>query len=116
QTLMFHVTNANNALFSVQPGIDVTTGNLSYTLAADANGSATVSATLSDDGGTADGGADTSAAQTFAINVTAVNDPPSFTLPANPDQFVVQGSGAQTVTGFATSVSPGPANESGQTV
>ena len=31
-----------------------------------------------DDGGTANGGIDTSAAQTFTITVTAVNDAPSF--------------------------------------
>ncbi len=34
---------------------------------------------LHDNGGTANGGVDTSAAQTFTITVTAVNDAPSFT-------------------------------------
>ena len=75
QTLTFNVTNNNNDLFSSQPAI-ASNGTLSYTTAADANGSAIVSVTLSDDGGTANGGVNTSAAQTFTITVTPVNDPP----------------------------------------
>ena len=56
----------------------------------------------------------TSATQTFMITVTAVNDAPSFTKGA--DQTVAEDAGAQTVTGWATAISAGPANESGQTV
>ena len=48
------------------------------------------------------------------ITVTAVNDAPSFTKGA--DQTVAEDAGAQTVTGWATAISAGPANESGQTV
>ena len=40
---------------------------------------------LHDNGGTANGGVDTSAAQTFTITVTAVNDAPSFTKGAGSD-------------------------------
>ncbi len=47
-----------------------------FTPAPDKNGSATVSVLLSDDGGLADGGVDTSAAQTFAITISGINDPP----------------------------------------
>ncbi len=50
-------------------------GTLTYTTAADANGSATVTVTLMDDGSTANGGIDTSTTETFTINVTSVNDP-----------------------------------------
>ncbi len=75
QTLTFAVTTGNEALFSVQPAISAN-GTLSYTLAANANGTATVSVVLKDNGGTARGGVDTSAAQTFTIEVTAVNDVP----------------------------------------
>ena len=67
-----------------------------------------------DDGGTANGGADTSAAQTMQITLTAVNDAPSFT--AGADQTVVENTGAQSVPGWASAISPGPANEAGQTV
>ncbi|MFB2896254.1 beta strand repeat-containing protein [Aerosakkonemataceae cyanobacterium BLCC-F50] len=113
QTVNFQVSNNNNNLFSVQPAID-SNGNLIYTTAANANGSATVTVSLQDDGGTANGGIDTSAAQTFTINVTPVNDAPSFTAGAN--QTVPEDAGAQTVIGWATNISTGPANELGQTV
>ena len=53
-------------------------GTLTYTPAANANGSATVSVSLHDNGGTANGGVDTQRSQTFTITVTAVNDPPTF--------------------------------------
>jgi hypothetical protein len=111
QTLNFQVSNDNNALFSVQPTIDAS-GNLTYTSAANANGSATVTVLLKDNGGTANGGVDTSATQTFTITVNAVNDPPSFTKGA--DQTVDEDAGAQTINNWATNLSAGPADESGQ--
>ena len=48
------------------------------------------------------------------INVTAVNDAPTFTKGA--DQTVLEDAAAQTVAGWATAISAGPANESGQTL
>jgi hypothetical protein len=75
QTLEFLVTNTNNALFAVQPAI-AANGTLTFTPAADAHGAATVTVRLKDNGGTANGGVDTSAAQTFTITVTPVNDAP----------------------------------------
>jgi VCBS repeat-containing protein len=115
QVLTFNVTsNTNSALFSVQPSVNPATGALMYTPAADAFGSATVTLTLSDNGGTANGGVDTSAPQTFTIHVTPVNDPPSFTK--GTDQTVNEDAGAQSVPGWATAISAGPANESSQTV
>src|SRR5207248_1025265 len=114
QTLTFHVSNDNNPLFSSQPSIDPVSGDLTYTPASNANGSATVSVYLTDNGGTANGGSDTSGTQTFTITVTAVNDAPSFDLPANPNQSVNQDSGPQTVSGFASNISAGPADESAQ--
>jgi VCBS repeat-containing protein len=113
QTLNFIVSNNNNALFSVQPAVDAT-GNLTYTLAANANGSALVTIAIHDNGGTANGGVDTSANQTFNINVTAVNDAPSFTKGA--DQSAFEDSGLHTVNGWATALSAGPADEAGQTL
>ncbi|HXG58338.1 MAG TPA: Ig-like domain-containing protein, partial [Thermoanaerobaculia bacterium] len=113
QALAFLVSNDNNALFAVQPAI-AANGTLTYTPAANANGSATVTVRLSDDGGTANGGVDTTAPVTFTITVTAVNDPPAFTL--GPDQTVAEDSGPATVTPFVTAISPGPADESAQTI
>jgi hypothetical protein len=113
QTLTFHVSNDNNTLFSAQPAISPL-GTLTFTPTPDAFGSANVDVYLTDDGGTANGGADTSSTQSFAITVNSVNDAPSFTKGGN--QTVNEDSGAHTVTGWASGMSPGPANESGQTL
>ncbi len=69
QTVNFVATNDNNALFSQQPAIDAS-GALTYTPAPETIGVATVTVRLHDDGGTANGGIDTSAPQTFTITVT----------------------------------------------
>src|SRR5207253_10688135 len=97
--------NDNNALFSTQPAVDAS-GNLTYTLAADAFGLATVSVQIHDNGGTANGAVDTSAVQTFTITVTDVNDAPSFTKGA--DETVLEDSGLHTVNGWATAINAGP--------
>src|SRR5215218_9305722 len=75
QQLTFEVTNTNTELFSTQPSV-AADGTLSYALAADKNGSATVTVRAHDDGGTLNGRADTSAEQSFKIHVSAVNDAP----------------------------------------
>jgi predicted outer membrane repeat protein len=75
QTVSFTATTNNNALFSAQPQVS-SGGTLTYTPAANANGTATVTVTAKDSGGTADGGVDTSVTQTFTITVTAVDDNP----------------------------------------
>jgi hypothetical protein len=111
QSVSFSVTNSNNSLFAVQPAIDPS-GNLNFTVAANANGPATVTVTLSDNGGTANGGVATSAPQTFTINITAVNDAPSFTSSGN--VTVNEDSGAYSAP-WASAISAGP-HESGQTV
>ena len=113
QALNFLISTNNDALFLVLPAI-APDGTLSYTLADNANGSAVVTVELQDDGGTANGGVDTSAQQTFVITVTAVNDPPSFT--EGPDQTVLEDAGPRSVPNWATGVSAGPPDESGQTV
>src|SRR5439155_1506286 len=99
QTVTFQVSNDNGALFAVAPAI-APNGTLQFTPAADANGSATVTVRLHDNGGTANGGVDTNAAQTFTINLTPVNDPPSFTAGGN--VTVLEDAGAQSVAGWAT--------------
>jgi hypothetical protein len=68
QILNFIVSDSNSALFSVEPTI-LPNGTLSYTPAAGVSGSATITVQLHDNGGTANGGTDTSAPQTFVINV-----------------------------------------------
>jgi hypothetical protein len=57
------VSTNNNSLFAVAPAIDPATGNLTYTPAANAVGTATVSVQLQDSEGT-------SAVQTFTITIS----------------------------------------------
>ena len=68
QNVTFTVTNDNNGLFSAQPAI-APDGTLSYTPALLAIGSATVRVRAVDDGGSSNGGNDTSPQQTFTITI-----------------------------------------------
>ena len=111
QNVTFTVTADTPALFAVQPAISPS-GQLTFTSAANASGLATVTVTAHDDGGTANGGTNTSAPSSFTITVLPVNDAPTFTAGAN--QTVLEDTGAQSVAGWATAISPGPANESSQ--
>ncbi|MGC3979509.1 MAG: Ig-like domain-containing protein [Paludibacteraceae bacterium] len=74
--MTFITTNNNNSLFAVQPYIDAN-GNLIYTPASNASGVATVTVKIKDDGGTANGGINESATQTFTITINPVNDAPA---------------------------------------
>lgn len=75
QTLTFYLSGYDADLFSVPPAIsDV--GDLTFMPAEHANGSTTVVVRLHDDGGTANGGGDSSDEQTFTITVDAINDVP----------------------------------------
>jgi Bacterial Ig-like domain/Bacterial Ig domain/FG-GAP-like repeat len=81
QTLAFMVTgNTNPALFSAGPAVSPA-GVLTYTSAPNAFGTANITLVLQDNGGTANGGVNTSAPVTFAITVTPVNDLPALTTP-----------------------------------
>lgn len=75
QLLSFAATNDNNSLFLAQPAIGAD-GTLTYTSTPGATGTATVTVSLHDNGGTDNGGVDTSAPQTFRITITPVNHPP----------------------------------------
>ena len=68
QTLNFIMTTDKPALFSAPPTI-AANGNLTYTPATNAKGTATVTVQIHDNGGTTNGGVDTSAAQTFTITI-----------------------------------------------
>ncbi len=118
QTLTgFTVTQTGSAgglTFTTQPAIDVHTGTLTYQAAPNTFGTATFSATLSDNGSNVAPNVNSST-QSFTITVTAVNQPPTFTLAGNP-AAVNENAGAQTVPSFATGISAGPANEGSQTV
>lgn len=112
QLLHFEVvSNSNPGLFTSGPTV-AADGTLTFTVAPDANGSATIGLVLKDDGGTLFGGQDTSTVHTVVLTVTPVNDPPTFVQGANPSSD--EDAGPQTVPGWATNIAAGPANEAGQ--
>ncbi|HWN22695.1 MAG TPA: HD domain-containing phosphohydrolase [Gaiellaceae bacterium] len=113
QSVSFTVSADNVALFAVQPAV-AADGTLTYTAAADANGAATVTVTAKDDGGTSGGGSDTSPPAVFTITIDPVNDAPGFI--AGTAQSVLEDAGAQSVAGWATGITPGPAGETSQSV
>ena len=87
------------------------TGVLTYTPAAEQFGVATVTYTVADNGGTANGGVDSVGPQSFTITLTAVNDPP--TLDAIPDPAaILEDAAPQTVT--LAGISTGSVGESAQ--
>ncbi|WP_317169958.1 Ig-like domain-containing protein [Pedobacter sp. SG918] len=71
QTVNFVVSNNSNTSFTVQPAIDAS-GKLTYTPSGNFAGKVTVTVVLNDNGGTANGGVDQSAAQTFIISIKPV--------------------------------------------
>ena len=74
QTLSFDVSQSTELLADL--AIDPATGDLTFTPLPSATGTTTVTVVAMDDGGTDNGGDDTSAAQTFTVTVEAVNDEP----------------------------------------
>jgi len=84
------------------------TASVTYTPNANTSGSDSFTFKVND--GTVD-----SSPATVGITINFVNDVPSFTKGA--DQSANKGAAAQTVSGWATNISPGPgSNEAGQTV
>ncbi len=113
QTLVGCTVSVDNAALFIAGPVVANNGTLTFTPAANANGSATVTVVVQDNGGTTDGGVDKST-NAFTINVTPVNDAPSVTF-AQGVVTVLEDAGAQSLSSFAT-FSPGPANESAQTL
>ncbi|MFB0534056.1 MAG: OmpL47-type beta-barrel domain-containing protein, partial [Anaerolineae bacterium] len=111
QILTFTVTNNNSGLFASQPAI-AANGTLTYEPAANANGSAVVTVTLQDDGGTANGGVDTSPPQTFIITVRTAADL-VVTKQAKPEPAVP---GQDTITYTVVVSNPGPSSITGVTL
>jgi len=116
QSLMVTASSLNTAL--IRPPIvsylsPNPTGTLTLTPVADADGSAVIRVVVLDNGGTANGGVNVFTS-TFTVTLHPMNDAPSFTK--GPDQNVSASAGPQSVSGWATAISPGPANESSQAV
>jgi ketosteroid isomerase-like protein len=82
-------------------------GTWSFTPAANYNGTVNLNYNVTDGNG-----GSTAATQSFTL--AAVNDAPSFT--AGKNQVITAGAAQQTISGWATGFSPGPADESSQTI
>jgi len=98
QNLTVTATSGNQALLA-NPVVTYTsptaTGTLSFVPVAGAFGTTTIAVTVRDDGGTANGGVDTTT-RTFKVTVTQVNAAP--TIDAIPDPPpILPGSGQQTI-------------------
>ncbi|MGJ8673162.1 Ig-like domain-containing protein [Rubritalea sp.] len=94
QALIFNVTVLNttgDVTFEVAPTINPNTGDLTFRTAPNTNGAATIHVTLSDDGGTDNGGSDTSSPHEFILHVTPVNDIPTLVPPGLDDQVILVG-------------------------
>ncbi|MEO8353957.1 MAG: hypothetical protein ABI680_19690, partial [Chthoniobacteraceae bacterium] len=113
QTVSFVVTTDNPGLFAAGPAV-ASDGALTFNPAPNANGFANVTVQAKDDGGTAGGGQDTSAAQTFIITVLPVNDAPTITVAG--DISRPQNAGPQVIPNWATGIGPGAPNEASQAV
>ncbi|MDB5335019.1 MAG: hypothetical protein JWN70_638, partial [Planctomycetaceae bacterium] len=83
-----------------------------YTPIANANGHATITVTLKDSGGTANGGNDTYT-QVYDVFVTAVNDAPTLNFINDPAP-ILEDVGQQTIN--MSGITAGPANENLQTL
>lgn len=99
-------TSTNPGLASVIPNGNTSARNVSVVPAPNQFGSATITLTVSD--------GQASNTEDFLLTVAPRNDAPVFIKGA--DVVIAEDAGPQTITGWATGISPGPANESAQTV
>src|SRR4029079_9693899 len=121
QTLTFvvGVSGVTGSLaFDSAPSLNSASGELMYTAAAITSGSATINVVLQDSGSGTAPNINQSSQQQFTIVVNPVNEPPHFWLYAASTSSN-EDAGPVTVSGFATSIAPGPAtafDETGQTL
>jgi len=105
QNLQFVLNIPDPQFFEVLPTIDPITGDLNYTVAPNKNGNAKVEIILRDDGGSANGGVDSSGVQYLDISVQAVNDYPTFV--ATTAISVLEDSGANSIPDVITAITDG---------
>jgi hypothetical protein len=111
QTVTFHASTNYQDLFSVLPAV-TPEGTLTFAPSPNLFGEATVTLNLQDDGGTANGGNDTSNDQTFLIEIYSVNDRPEFRM--ENEYTSNEDDDTQFVANWAYDIKAGPDNESSQ--
>ncbi|MBD2036350.1 DUF4347 domain-containing protein [Leptolyngbya sp. FACHB-321] len=92
----------------------IAANSLTYIPVPDSVATQTLSVSINDNGNTGTGGSLPSGTTNISLNITAVNDAPSFTKGS--DQTITAGAGEQTISNWATGFNPGPADEVSQTV
>ena len=111
QALTFDLTVGDASLFSVQPRIDASSGVLTFEPGSDRIGKTAARAVLRDNGGTSNGGVDTSAEVVFDITVFPKNNQPLWFK--GPDVTVLEDSGSYSQT-WASNISAGGITDIGQ--
>jgi len=114
QTITVTATSSNTGLIP-NPTVTYTspnaTGSLSFTPVSNTSGTSTITVTVQDNGGTANGGTDTKTTQ-FLVTVTAVNQAPTINAITDPAS-IGESSGLQTVNFSGVTDGPG---DTGQTI
>src|SRR5439155_14686419 len=114
QTVTITASSSNPSLIP-NPTVSYTspnaTGTLTFAPLTNQFGTATITVVLTDNGGTANGGID-SLTNSFVVTVLPVNDPPTL----DPLSDVLLNVNARLQTIALTGISPGPSNESSQTL
>jgi hypothetical protein len=108
QALQFTVVVDRPTWFAAGPAVNAL-GYLSFTLQPNVYGTVSMTVTLKDGGGTANGGTDTSMPVTSSITITFVNQAPTFT--AGPDLSIFQNMGPYSYAAWATDILAGPVLE-----
>jgi len=112
QIITSKISTDNDILFENMPQI-INKNSLIYMPKKNAYGTAIVSVTLTDDGGTANGGKDTTTEQ-FTITIKPVNDPPAFSINNKLTNGINANAGKITITDWIYDIDMGAENESNQ--
>jgi hypothetical protein len=112
QVLYFDLSSTDHQFFVTQPYIRSSDGTLMFEPAPDVFGTAEISVTLIDDGGTQNMGLDKSIKRLFAITILPINDQPQFVI--GPDIRLFQTYGLKVFQQWATQIIAGPENEINQ--
>lgn len=114
QTLEFKILNNTKPDLFLEIPVLNADGTLTFRANPDSNGIANIVLQLKDNGGTINGGVDTSAPDTLMITIIAVNDAPSFVK--GQDIVLTTANQVQTFPNWATDIKAGPIDEQNQTL